>query len=220
MKKFLILLFFAMPVSSLPVSAQTTKLVDAGFSTGLGSDAIVLGGGIETKINKTEIHGYGSYLYGWKTGSKLTFNEVSLKGRGVRFLTKNIGAYSDLRFQRGWTSQYSKNQVEYSVGGVFTLPSYDLRMYLGYLQQFHNGIDSHGVETNKLKGVEFSPQMEIGKFHGVGNRLGTTWQVLHGYSQGNQFCDGTIGPLKKGCERASWINGSVSITWTFEFGGK
>jgi len=102
------------------------------------------------------------------------------------------------------------------------------RFSFGYFQQFQNGIacgniaacslpGANGTETNHVKGGEFGMVTRMGAIGPTVIRMTFSTNVGHLLTQGNQFCDGTLGIYVPSCKRGSAVSGGATMGVMFEF---
>jgi hypothetical protein len=142
--------------------------------------------------------------------------EVS--GDTIFWVSHYFGLYQDVTYNRLWTSQFDKRTLAPESGVVFRtlFAGVPTRMYLDYVIPTGR-IDSNGIESNRLQGIQYNLIGRLGSIGRTTVRLGFTWQVYHYYDQGNPLCDGTFdGPVT--CRRTGHVSGTSALNINFEFG--
>lgn len=142
---------------------------------------------------------------------------------GHIWLTKSFGIVG-----RAEDSAYNVTKVakddDYAVGGFAwrgLVGGAPTRFELAFIQEFNNGINSTGLETPHLQGVDFGFTMRFGcaSFFCVRNSEDFIAGAVK--EQGNPICDGaygiTGGPNGGPCPRVTGVGGGVTGSVVFEF---
>jgi len=102
------------------------------------------------------------------------------------------------------------------------------RFSFGYFRQFNNGIacgtiaacslpGANGTETDHVQGGEFGMVTRMGAVGPTVIRMTFNTNVGHVLTQGNQFCDGSLGIYIPSCKRGSAVGGGATMGVSFEF---
>lgn len=125
-------------------------------------------------------------------------------------------------------SMYSVTKVskdgDYAFGGLAyrnVIGGLPARISFDYVQQFNNGIDPNGVETNHVKALEVNTSVRFGCLGAVCVRLNYEFSAGYLLTQGNPQCDGTFGttggPNGGPCYRTGAYGGGTAASILFEF---
>lgn len=218
MKKLIVLLALVCLFARVDANAQARKIMwaEIGTDEGLGYKLphLAFGVGIEKPIGRRfELQAQGS----WSPDKKFGMNDGNssgVRGRGIVWITPNIGAIAGIGYSHLWTGQYSKGGWTMAAGAVFGIPNIDMRWTVTYLREVGNGIASDGIETNRTQGVEVAPEMKMWPIGPFGTRLALIFDLLHGLNQGNPQCDGTFSGAVT-CPRSSWNSGTAAVRFSF-----
>jgi hypothetical protein len=138
---------------------------------------------------------------------------------GHIWLTNSLGLNGKVERTNYSVTQVSK-VADYAFGGVtyrtvsLGVPS---RFSFDYIGQFNNGVAPSGVETSHLQGFAFIIENRLGCAGPFCFRLENQESFGRVLTQGDQYCDGSIGPLVPGCARGSAFGGGFTGTFYLEF---
>jgi hypothetical protein len=102
------------------------------------------------------------------------------------------------------------------------------RFTFDYFRQFNNGIacgniaacslpGANGTETDHVQGGQFGMVTRMGTLGPTVIRMTFSTNVGHVLTQGNQFCDGSLGIYVPSCKRGSTVSGGASMGISFEW---
>jgi hypothetical protein len=224
-RKLLSILFLMMALLFvIPVHAQTRVLL--GVNGGQDFDNSNVGGTLGFEV---------PFLHHYELDLTDTFSpiesHVSLGGGranivsagGHIWLTKSFGLVGSAEDSAYNVTKVSKDD-DYALGGFAwrgLVGGAPTRFQLQFIDEFNNGINSTGLETPHLQGVDFGFTMRFGcvSFFCVRNSEDFVAGAVK--TQSNPACDGTYGitggPNGGPCPRATAFGGGVTGSVVFEF---
>ena len=117
----------------------------------------------------------------------ITDNGRSLvaSARAIVWANRYFGATGEASYSRLWTSQFNKTAWLPAPGIVFRLKflGNPTRMYLDYLIPT-GSIDTHGIESSRLKGPEYYAESRLASMGPVTMRLGFKLNAYHFFRTG------------------------------------
>jgi hypothetical protein len=142
---------------------------------------------------------------------------------GHIWLTNSFGLVGSARDSAYNVTKVSKDD-DYALGGFAwrgLVGGAPTRFELQFIDEFNNGINSTGLETPQLKGIDFGFTMRFGcaSFFCIRNSEDFIGGAVK--TQGNPICDGaygtTGGPNNGPCPRTTAFGGGVTASVTMEF---
>lgn len=211
---FLVLLFVPM------LRAQTRILVGPSGSANFDNSSVGVLAAIEIPLAKNHLE-----LDARDVFSPFESHVALGGGYANRVSVGGFGWFSDHWGidARGERSSYDVTQVSkaayYGIGGFAyrrIVGGFPARFTFNYIRQFNTGITPSGLESPQLQGGEFGFTVRLicASFFCV--RLSEDIDVGVVKTQGNPYCDGSIGPQTCG-SRGTAIGGGANTSVTFEF---
>lgn len=144
-------------------------------------------------------------------------NTLSTSVGAIAWLHRNFGLYDAMSYSRLWTSQFNKAGWFPRPGVVFRLRLLGIptRMYLDYVVPTGT-IDKKGIESNRLRGVEYFFDARMASVGPLTIRTGLQWNLYHFLDQGDPLCDGTFGK-RVTCPRIGHFTATSALTFRFEW---
>ncbi len=218
MRQFLLLLalmFFGLT----EMHAQTTGYIGVGGGDDFDNLNAGIIGGIEVPVTKhfevdlfENFSPFESHVKIGKGFSNLT------SGEGIVWFSDHWGLDGRADYSMyaitGLTKRayYGFGGLAYS-GHVAGAPA---SITIDYFREFHNGVYADGIETNHLQGAEFDFTVRLGCTGPVCWRAMEYVDIGRSLTQGDPYCDGSIGPKTCG-NRGSGIGGGFTGGIAIEF---
>lgn len=218
MRKLALLILFLM--SFVPTAkAQTRVLVGAGGTYAWDNKSAGATIGLEVPFLKRYELDLKDTFSPFETKVALGGGYANLAAVGGHiWITKSFGLNGKAERTNYAVTAVSK-VGDYAFGGVtyravaLGSPS---RFSFDYIRQFNNGVTPSGVETSHLQGFAFTIENRLGCFGPFCVRLENQNSFGQVWTQGNQNCDGSIGPQTCGA-RGKAFGGGFTGTIFLEF---
>jgi hypothetical protein len=213
----LVLLFASL--FAVPVKAQTRILVGAGGTYAWDNHSAGATFGLEIPFLKHYELDLKDTLSPFETKVALGGGYANLAAAGGHiWLTNHFGVNGSVERTNYAVTAVSK-VGDYAFGGItyrtvaLGSPS---RFSFDYIRQFNNGVTPNGVETSHLQGFSFTIENRLGCTGPFCIRLENKNTFGQVWTQGNQNCDGSIGPDTCG-PRGRAFGGGFTGTIYLEF---
>ena len=200
------------------VKAQTRYLVGVSGTYAFDNRSLGVTGGIEIPVKRVEID-LADTFSPFETHVSLGGGRSNLASAGgLIWLTKGFGLTG-----KAETSSYDVTQVskhaDYGFGGIIfrtVAIGSPIRVLVQYIRQFNNGISPTGLETSHLSGADINLTVRMGCSGPICFRVTDDNYFGRVLTQGDPYCDGSIGPQTCG-PRGSALGGGFTIGVLLEF---
>jgi hypothetical protein len=207
----------AVPAARVSNPIRLLSDVQIGGEPGYKLPYIQLGGSVEIPIgNRFEAQFNSTWSPTAKQGTSSGYG-FQVQTTEIGWVTQRFGLTGNVRHNWLRTDAYHKQSWEYSAGVVFRAGD-EHRIYLDYLLPYGDrGFNPKtGIEDSHTQGPEI--QWEV--------RMANHWRwivrggVYHVLTQGNQLCDGTLGPVVASCKRGGAISAAATVGFRYEWPGR
>jgi hypothetical protein len=219
MKKLIAVFVLLASMFTLQAKAQTRILVGAGGSIAWDNKSAGASFGLEVPFLKHYELDLKDTFSPFETHVALGGGYANLASVGGHiWLTNSFGLNGKVERTNYIVTQVSK-VADYAFGGVtyrtvaLGVPS---RFSFDYIGQFNNGVTPSGIETSHLQGLAFIIENRLGCAGPFCFRLDNQNSFGRVLTQGNPYCDGSIGPKTCG-NRGTGFGGGFSGGIYIEF---
>lgn len=219
MKKIILALAILLLSFVSTAKAQTRILVGAGGSIAWDNKSVGASFAIEIPFLKHYELDLKDTFSPFETHVALGDGYANLASVGGHiWLTNSFGLNGKVERTNYAVTQVSK-VADYAFGGVTyrtVAMGVPVRFSLDYIGQFNNGVSPSGVETSHLQGAALIIENRLGCAGPFCFRLENEQSFGRVLTQGNQYCDGSIGPQTCG-SRTPAFGGGFTGTLYLEF---